>query len=68
MTAQKKTLLVALGGNALIQKGQEGTIEQQFENLSVPMAQLAQLSRRYRLIITHGNDPQVGNLLFQCEK
>jgi carbamate kinase len=63
----KKTLLVALGGNALIQKGQEGTIEQQFENLAVPMAQLARLSRRYRLMITHGNGPQVGSLLLQQE-
>lgn len=67
MAAKKKTLLVALGGNALIQKGQKGTIEQQFENLAVPMAQLAHLSRRYRLIITHGNGPQVGNLLLQQE-
>ena len=67
MPSNKKTLLVALGGNALIKKGQEGTIEQQFDNLSVPMAQLARLSRRYRLIITHGNGPQVGNLLLQQE-
>jgi carbamate kinase len=64
---KKQTLLVALGGNALIQKGQEGTIEQQFENLSVPVAQLARLSRHYRLLITHGNGPQVGNLLLQQE-
>ncbi len=67
MSKKKKTLLVALGGNALIQKGQEGTIEQQFENLSVPVAQLARLSRKYRLLITHGNGPQVGNLLLQQE-
>ncbi len=67
MAVKRKTLLVALGGNALIKKGQDGTIEQQFENLSVPMEQLARLSRRYRLIITHGNGPQVGNLLLQQE-
>jgi carbamate kinase len=67
MASKKKTLLVALGGNALIRKGQDGTIEQQFENLAVPVAQLARLSRRYRLIITHGNGPQVGNLLLQQE-
>ncbi|MGD8844193.1 MAG: carbamate kinase [Desulfobacteraceae bacterium] len=67
MPSKKKTLLVALGGNALIKKGQKGTIEEQFDNLSVPMAQLARLSRRYRLIITHGNGPQVGNLLLQQE-
>ncbi len=33
----KPILLVALGGNALIKKGQEGTIEEQFENLRVPI-------------------------------
>ncbi len=64
---KKETLLVALGGNALIQKGQRGTIEEQFANLQVPMAQLARLSRRYRVIITHGNGPQVGDLLRQQE-
>lgn len=65
--APKKTLLVALGGNALIQKGQPGTAEEQFENLRIPIHQIAELSRDYRVIITHGNGPQVGNLLLQQE-
>jgi carbamate kinase len=65
--AKRETLLIALGGNALIQKGEEGTIEQQFANLKVPMSQIARLSRRYKIIITHGNGPQVGNLLLQQE-
>jgi carbamate kinase len=60
-------LLIALGGNALIKKGQVGTVEEQFENLKVPMTQIARLSRDYRIIITHGNGPQVGNLLLQQE-
>jgi len=64
---KKKTLLVALGGNALIRKGQSGTIEQQFENLKVPIRQLADISRTHRIIITHGNGPQVGNLMLQQE-
>ena len=63
----KPVLLVALGGNALIRKGQPGTVDEQFENLKVPMTQIAQLSRDYRIIITHGNGPQVGNLLLQQE-
>ncbi|MCJ7617567.1 MAG: carbamate kinase [Desulfobacterales bacterium] len=67
MKKTDKTLLVALGGNALIKKGQEGTIEQQFENLVLPISQIAGLSRKYRIIITHGNGPQVGNLLLQQE-
>jgi len=63
----KPTLLIALGGNALIRKGQEGTIQQQFENLKVPIRQIARLSEAYKIIITHGNGPQVGNLLLQQE-
>jgi len=65
--SHKETLLVALGGNALIKKGQAGTIEEQLENLRVPIRQIARLSRDYRIIITHGNGPQVGNLLLQQE-
>lgn len=65
--AKKQILLVALGGNALIRKGQVGTVDEQFENLKVPISQIARLSRDYRIIITHGNGPQVGNLLLQQE-
>lgn len=64
---KKPILLVALGGNALIRKGQTGTVEEQFENLKIPITQIARLSRDYRIIITHGNGPQVGNLLLQQE-
>jgi carbamate kinase len=60
-------LLVALGGNALIKKGQIGSATEQFENLKVPIRQIARLSRHFRMIITHGNGPQVGNLLLQEE-
>lgn len=60
-------LIVALGGNAIIRKGESGTIDEQFRNLSVPVAQIARLSKTYRIIITHGNGPQVGNLLLQQE-
>ncbi len=64
---QKPVLLVALGGNALIRKGQTGTVEEQFENLKTPVTEIARLSKDYRIIITHGNGPQVGNLLLQQE-
>ena len=66
-TDQKPVLLVALGGNALIRKGQSGTVDEQFDNLKIPMTQIARLSRDFRIIITHGNGPQVGNLLLQQE-
>ncbi|MGE5255602.1 MAG: carbamate kinase [Hyphomicrobiales bacterium] len=63
----KPILLIALGGNALIQKGQKGTAEEQFANLKMPMQQIARLSQSYRVVITHGNGPQAGNLLLQQE-
>jgi carbamate kinase len=65
--SRKETLLVAFGGNALLRKNQPGTVEQQFENLRIPIRQIARLSREYKTIITHGNAPQVGNLLLQQE-
>jgi carbamate kinase len=62
-----KTLIVALGGNALIKFGEEGTTEEQFRNLRVPISQIAELSKDFNIIITHGNGPQVGMLLMQQE-
>jgi carbamate kinase len=63
----KPIILVAFGGNALIKKGQKGTAPEQFVNLQLPMRQIARLSRKYKIVITHGNGPQVGNLLLQQE-
>jgi len=65
--AEKPIILVAFGGNALIQSGQKGTAEEQFENLKLTMPQIAKLSKNYKIVITHGNGPQVGNLLLQQE-
>jgi carbamate kinase len=65
--AERKRLLVALGGNALIRPGETGTAGEQFANLRRPAGQLARLSADHRLVITHGNGPQVGNLLLQQE-
>lgn len=65
--AEKPIILVAFGGNALIKKGQKGTAPEQFVNLQLPMRQIARLSRKYKIVITHGNGPQVGNLLLQQE-
>ena len=62
-----KTLIVALGGNALIKFGEEGTTEEQFRNLRIPISQIAELSRDYSILITHGNGPQIGSLLMQQE-
>jgi len=64
---KKPIILVAFGGNALIKKGQKGTHKEQFINLKLPMRQIARLSQNYKFVITHGNGPQVGNLLLQQE-
>ncbi len=62
-----KTLIVALGGNALIKPGEKGTPKQMINNLQAPIKQIAELSEEYNIIITHGNGPQVGALLLQQE-
>ena len=63
----KKTIVVALGGNAILQPGQKGTFEEQYGNVHRTVEQLAAmvLSGNWRLVITHGNGPQVGNILLQ---
>lgn len=62
-------ILVALGGNAIKQAKEEGTPEQQFRNCLVSSRHIVRILRRLgnqdRLIITHGNGPQAGNLLVQ---
>lgn len=62
-----KTLIVALGGNALIKPGERGTPEEMINNLRMPIRQIAELSGNYRILIVHGNGPQIGNLLIQQE-
>ncbi len=65
--AAEPIVLIALGGNALVKKGQKGEIQEQFANLRTAVSQIARLSTRYRIIITHGNGPQVGALMLQQE-
>jgi len=63
-----KTAVLALGGNAIIKAGEKGTISQQFSNTRDSLGGVVELIRQgYRLAITHGNGPQVGNLLRQQE-
>jgi len=64
----KKLLVIALGGNAIKSAKERGTNEEQFRNVRKTMAHLAELVRRgYRLVVTHGNGPQVGSILIQNE-
>jgi len=58
-------IVVALGGNALLQRGQPMTAEQQRANVRVAAAQLAPIAEGNELVISHGNGPQVGLLALQ---
>jgi len=64
---EKPLIVVALGGNALIRSGEKGTFEEQLSNLLRAAPAIVEVSRRYRLVLTHGNGPQVGNLYLQQE-
>src|SRR2546425_4378231 len=61
-------VLVSLGGNAILKHGQKGTAEEQEMNVQNTAKHLAAILRRgERMAITHGNGPQVGNILLQNE-
>lgn len=59
-------LVVALGGNALLQRDQPLTAENQLENIRRAAAQLARVAANHDLVLTHGNGPQVGLLALQA--
>ncbi len=62
----KKLAVVALGGNALLRDNQIGTIDEQEDNTSETLDNLIFLLREgYDLVITHGNGPQIGNILMR---
>ncbi|HDS06085.1 MAG TPA: carbamate kinase [Bacteroides sp.] len=61
-----KLAVIALGGNALLRDNQEGTIDEQEQNTTDTLENLVHLIREdYNLVITHGNGPQVGNILMR---
>jgi carbamate kinase len=66
-----KRFLIALGGNAIKQSDEKGTTEEQYKNCYRTTKYIAEiikdLDENDRLIITHGNGPQVGNLMVQQE-
>lgn len=58
-------IVVALGGNALLRRGEPLTAENQRYNIRIAAEALAPLAREHQLIISHGNGPQVGLLALQ---
>jgi len=61
-----KKVVVALGGNAILQAGEKGSSEEQFNNIEKTCRQILEMVKRgFKVVITHGNGPQVGNILIQ---
>ena len=62
----KKLAVIAFGGNAILREDEAGTIEQQEQNATETLENLVHLIKDgYELVITHGNGPQVGNILLR---
>ena len=62
----EKTAIIALGGNALSNKSQAGTIKDQFSNTRKSLTEIIKfLKEDYNICITHGNGPQVGDELLR---
>ena len=64
-----KRIVIALGGNAILKAYQKGFVEEQLKNIRITCEQiLDMIAKGHKIIITHGNGPQVGNLLIQQEE
>ncbi|WP_457750671.1 carbamate kinase [Thermococcus sp.] len=64
-----KRVVIALGGNAILQRGQKGTYDEQMSNVMKTAKQIVDiiLDGDYEVVITHGNGPQVGALLLHMD-
>lgn len=64
-----ESMLIAVGGNSLIRAGEKGTVAEQWVNARRTAAAIVELVRAgYRIIVTHGNGPQVGAQLLRSER
>ncbi|MBM4761324.1 carbamate kinase [Bacillus sp. B15-48] len=64
-----KRVVIALGGNAILRPNQEATFENQLHNVKISAELIAKIEKLdYEIVVTHGNGPQVGNLLRQNEE
>ena len=69
MDAIDRTAVIAVGGNSLIRAGQRGTTEEQLANAHATAKHIVQMvARGWRIVITHGNGPQVGATLLRSER
>lgn len=64
----KRLAIVSIGGNALIRRGEKGTIEEQTEHMNAAAASIARIFEMgYNVVLTHGNGPIVGFIVIQNE-
>ncbi|MDT2010762.1 carbamate kinase [Carnobacterium divergens] len=64
-----KRVVIALGGNAILRPNQEATYENQLKNVQISSDLIANVKKAgHKVIVTHGNGPQVGNILRQNEE
>lgn len=61
----KPTAVVALGGNALLRRGDAPSFDNQLANIKVAAKAIAEIAKEYQVAIVHGNGPQVGLLALQ---
>lgn len=61
----KPTAVVALGGNALLRRGDAPSFENQLANIKIAAKAIAEIAKEYQVAIVHGNGPQVGLLALQ---
>ena len=59
-------VLIALGGNAMLKRGEALSADNQLANINRAAAQLARVAKKHDVILTHGNGPQVGLLALQA--
>lgn len=65
---KKPVLVIAIGGNAITKEHQQGTVQEQLANIEHCADSIVELLKSgYRVVLTHGNGPQVGNLLLRVE-
>ena len=63
-----RLIVIALGGNAVLKRGQKGTMEEQYNNVKETVSKVADLIQKdYKIVLTHGNGPQVGATLLRHE-
>ncbi|KJS21322.1 MAG: carbamate kinase [Clostridiaceae bacterium BRH_c20a] len=66
--AKQSTIVIAIGGNAITKENQKGTLEEKLANIESSADSIIDIiAMGYRVVLTHGNGPQIGNILLRME-